>query len=257
MFEEQLVPVLRQRSGGNVLRTLVLKIASMGESDVEQIVAPLYTTFANPRTTILSAPGQVELHLTGEGATEEEAVARIEALASGIRQRLTGRIYGEDSRELHAVVSDLLKARRVTLAVAESCTGGMLAARLTSVPGSSAFLERAFVTYSNRSKVEMLGVDPGVLDAAGAVSAEVARAMASGARLASGADIGMGITGIAGPDGGTPEKPVGLVFVAMDGAAGTSLRRIHVPGGRDAVRNNSCQAALEMLRRGLLGLPQL
>jgi competence/damage-inducible protein CinA-like protein len=257
MFEEQLVPLLRQRSGGTVLRTLVLKIASMGESDVEQAVAPLYKTFSNPRTTILSAPGQVELHLTGEGASGEEAYARIEALASGIRQRLADRIYGEDGRELHVVVSDLLRERRLTLALAESCTGGMLASRLTSVPGASAFLERAFVTYSNRSKVEMLGVDPGLIADGGAVSEEVAQAMASGARRASGTDIGVGITGIAGPDGGTPEKPVGLVYLAIDGAAGTSLRRIHSPGSRDTVRSSACQAALEMLRRGLLRLPGL
>jgi competence/damage-inducible protein CinA-like protein len=257
MFEEQLVPVLRRRVGGSVLLTRVLKIASMGESDVEQVVAPLYTTFSNPRTTILSAPGQVELHLTAEGASGEEAQARIEALASKIRERLADRIYSEDGRELHVVVSDLLKARRLTLALAESCTGGMLAARLTSVPGSSAFLDRALVTYSNRSKVELLRVDSRLLDTVGAVSAEVAQAMAAGARQAAGSDVGLGITGIGGPDGGTPEKPVGLVFVAMDGAAGASVRRIHSPGGREAVRRNACQAALEMLRRGLLQVPQL
>ena len=257
MFEEQLLPVLQAQAGANVLRTRVLRIASMGESDVEQIVAPLYKTFTNPRTTILSAPGQVELHLTGEGASEEEALGRIEALASGMRSLLVGRVYSEDGRELHVVDSDLLKERGLTVALAESCTGGALAARLTSVPGSSAFLERGFVTYSNRSKVELLGVDATLLETAGAVSADVARAMASGARRSANADVGVAITGIAGPDGGSAEKPVGLVFVAMDGALGTCVRRAHFPGGREAVRNNACQAALEMLRRGLLGLPQL
>lgn len=257
MFEEQLLPALRARVGASVLRTRVLKIASMGESDVEQIVAPLYKTFSNPRTTILSAPGQVELHLTGEGASEDEALGRIEVLASGIRALLVGRVYSEDGRELHSVVGGLLREHGLTVALAESCTGGMLAARLTSVPGSSAFFERAFVTYSNRSKVELLGVDAKLLETTGAVSAEVARAMASGARRSAGAEVGLAITGIAGPDGGSVEKPVGLVFVAMDGAAGTSVRRAHFPGGREAVRNNACQAALEMLRRGILGLPQL
>jgi nicotinamide-nucleotide amidase len=257
MFEEHLLPVLQEQVGANVLRTRVLKIASMGESDVEQIVAPLYKTFANPRTTILSAPGQVELHLTGEGASEDEALSRIEALASGIRRLLVDRVYSEDGRELHVVVSELLRERRLKVALAESCTGGMLAARLTSVPGASAFLERGFVTYSDRSKIELLGVDPRLLETAGAVSAEVARAMAAGARRSAGADVGVAITGIAGPDGGSVEKPVGLVFVAVDGAVGASVRRAHFPGGRDAVRNNTCQAALEMLRRGILGLPQL
>jgi nicotinamide-nucleotide amidase len=229
----------------------------MGESDVEQLVAPLYKTFTNPRTTILSAPGQVELHLTGEGISEAEALGRIEALASGIRTLLAGRVFSEDGRELPVVVSDLLRERKLTVALAESCTGGMLAARLTSVPGSSAFLDRSFVTYSNRAKVDLLGVAPELLETAGAVSAEVARAMASGARRSASADVGIAITGIAGPDGGSAEKPVGLVFVAMDGALGACLRRAHFPGGREAVRSNSCQAALEMLRRGLLGLPQL
>jgi nicotinamide-nucleotide amidase len=257
MFEEQLLPLLRSRAAGRVIRTRVLRIASMGESDVEQLVAPVYTTFTNPRTTILGGAGQVELHLVGEGASEGEALDRIEALAAGLRGRLEGRIYSEDGRELHVVVADLLKERRLTLALAESCTGGGLAARLTSVPGSSAFLERGLVTYSNRSKSELLGVDPRLIETSGAVSPDVARAMAAGALRASGADVALAITGIAGPDGGTPEKPVGLVYVAMDGAAGSALRRLHSPGGRQAVRASACQAALEMLRRGLLRLPQL
>jgi nicotinamide-nucleotide amidase len=125
------------------------------------------------------------------------------------------------------------------------------------VPGSSRYLERGVVTYSDRSKVEMLGVDPALLQAHGAVSEETARAMAAGARRAAGTDVAVAITGIAGPDGGTPDKPAGLVFVALDGAAGTRVRRLHFPGGRDRVRHQACQAALEMVRRGLLGLSAL
>jgi nicotinamide-nucleotide amidase len=254
MFEEQVLPIVRKRAAGAVLTMRVLKIASMGESDVEQVVAPLYKRYTNPRTTILGGFGQVELHLTASGSSRASAEGLVDELASGMRDLLPGRIFSEDGRELPEVVAALLRERRLTLAIAESCTGGLLAARLTEVPGASTFLDRAYVTYSNRSKVELLGVDPGLLESKGAVSEEVARAMAAGARRASGASIGVGITGIAGPDGGTPEKPVGLVYMAIEGAAGDRMRGAHFPGDRERVRAQAVQATLEMLRRGLLGL---
>jgi competence/damage-inducible protein CinA-like protein len=257
MFEEQVLPVLRQRAGGRALRTRILKIAAMGESDVEQLVAPIYKTFTNPRTTILGGPGQVELHLTAEAASAEEAEARIEALAAPIREKLSGRIYSEDGRELPEVVGALLQERGLKLAAAESCTGGLLTARLTERPGSSAYVDRSWVTYANRAKVEDLGLDPALIDRHGAVSEEVARAMASAARERARVDIGVAITGIAGPGGGTPDKPVGLVFIALSGAAGDRVRRVHFPSDRDRVRFQSTQSALEMIRRGLLGLTPL
>jgi nicotinamide-nucleotide amidase len=257
MFEDHVLPAIRERARGALLCTRVLRIASMSESDVEQVAAPIYKAFTNPRTTILGAPGQVELHLTAEGTSAEAVAGRLEELARALREALPGRVYSEDGRELPDVVAALLIERKVTLAVAESCTGGLLAARLTSVPGASAFLERGYVTYSNRSKVELLGVDPGLLASAGAVSAETAAAMAAGARRAARADIGVGITGIAGPDGGTADKPVGLVFIATEGPAGDRVRRIHFTGVRERVRFQASQAALEMLRRGLLGLGPL
>ena len=257
MFEEQVLPLLRERSGGRALRTRILKIAAMGESDVEQIVAPIYKTFTNPRTTILGGPGQVELHLTAEGASADEAAARVEELAAKIRAALSGRIYSEDGRELPEVVGALLQERGLTLAVAESCTGGLLTARLTERPGSSAYVDRAWVTYANRAKIEDLGIDAALLERHGAVSEEVARAMAVAARERAHVDIGVSITGIAGPGGGTPEKPVGLVFIGLSGAAGDRVRRVHFPSERDRVRFQSTQSALEMLRRGLLSLPPL
>lgn len=257
MFEEQVVPVLASRVAGRVLRTRILKIASMSESDVEQKVAPVYTTFTNPRTTILGAPGQVELHLTAEGASDGEAQERIEALAAGIRSALPGRIFSEDGRELHEVVADLLVAQGLRLALAESCTGGLLSARLTEVPGSSRFLDRAYVSYANTAKVGQLGIDPALIERMGAVSPDVAQEMARAARLKADAGVGVAITGIAGPGGGSPEKPVGLVFIATDGAAGTRVRRCFFPGERGRVRVQAVQAALEMVRRGLLGLVPL
>jgi nicotinamide-nucleotide amidase len=257
MFEEQVLPLVRVRAGAVILRRRILKIASMSESDVDQTLAPLYKTYTNPRTTILSSPGQVELHLTARGADEAEAERHLEELAAGMRALLPGRFFSEDGRELPEVVAALLRERSLRLALAESCTGGLLSARLTDVPGASHFLERAFVSYSNRSKVEELGVGAALLEGHGAVSEEVAAAMAAGARRAAAAEVGVGVTGIAGPEGGTPEKPVGLVYVALEGAAGTRVRRAIFPGGRERVRFQATQAALEMLRRGLLGLTPL
>ena len=258
MFEEQVLPRLRARAGATrVVRRRVLRIAALPESEVDEIAAPVYGRFENPKTTILGAAGQVELHLVAHGDDAPRAESRIEALAAELRGALAFRLYGEDGRDLPHVVADLLLERSLTLALAESCTGGLLAARLTEVSGVSRVLERAFVTYANRAKVEEVGVDPALLERQGAVSAEVAAAMAEGAMGAAGTDVGVGITGIAGPDGGTAEKPIGLVFVAIAGKAGSRVRRSHFPGGRQRVRFQATQVALEMLRRGLLGLPPL
>jgi nicotinamide-nucleotide amidase len=258
MFDEQVLPRLREQAGADrVVRRRVMKIAAMGESDVDQLAAPVYSRFDNPKTTILGAAGQVELHLVAHADGEAEAERRIEALAAELRDALPGRFFSEDGRELPEVVVHLLRDRSLTIGLAESCTGGLLAARLTQVPGASAVLERGFVTYANRAKVEELGVDAALLEGHGAVSAEVAAAMAAGARRAARTDVGVGVTGVAGPDGGTPEKPVGLVFVATDGAAGTRVRRAVFPGARERVRHQATQVALEMIRRGLLGLAPL
>lgn len=255
LFETHVLPGLLAQ--GRFVRRRVLKIASMAESQVDEVVAPLYRGLENPRTTILGAPGQIELHLVGAGASVEEAEERIESLARRVRERLPGRIFSEDGRELPEVVAGLLVERGLSLAVAESCTGGLLSSRLTGVPGASGFLDRSFVTYSNRSKVEELGVDASVIERRGAVSEEVALAMAAGARRVADVQVGIGITGIAGPEGGTDEKPVGLVFVAVDGIPETRAHRVRFPGGRERVRFQATQVALEMLRRGLLGLEPL
>ncbi len=258
MFEEQVLPLLRARVGPTrVVLRRVLRIAAMPESDVDQLAAPVYSRFENPKTTILGAPGQVELHLVAHGDDAADAEGRIEALAGALREALRGRVFSEDGRELPHVVVDLLRERALTLALAESCTGGLLSARMTDVPGASAVLERALVTYANRAKVEEAGVDPALLERHGAVSEEIAAALAAGVARAAGAEVGVGITGIAGPEGGTAEKPVGLVFVAIQGAAGTRVRRNLFPGSRERVRLQATQVALEMLRRGLLGLPPL
>lgn len=255
LFATHVLPALEAR--GRVIRRRVLRIAAMPESQVDELVAPLYRSVENPRTTILGAPGQIELHLVAEGASPEEAEERIESLAVGLRERLPDRIFSEDGRELPAVVGELLVERDLTLAVAESCTGGLLSVRLTDVPGASRFLDRSFVTYSNQSKVDEIGVEPGLLERAGAVSEEVAAAMAAGVRRVAATSLGIGITGIAGPDGGTDDKPVGLVYIALDGDSGTRVHRALFPGGRGRVRFQATQIALEILRRALLGLGPL
>jgi nicotinamide-nucleotide amidase len=252
MFEAHVLPVLRAHAGALVVRTLVLKIAGMSESDVEQQVAPIYKTFENPRTTILSQPGLVELHLVAQG---DEATVRnaIRSLAAPIRERLGDRIFSEDGRDLNEVVAARFLELGWTLALAESCTGGLTAVRLSEVPGASAFLERGFVTYSNRAKAEELGVPAELIDRHGAVSEEVARAMAEGARRVAGTSLGASVTGIAGPDGGTPEKPVGLVYIGIAGDGVTTARRFRFPGTRDRVRYQASQAMLDMIRTVLAG----
>lgn len=253
ILDAEVLPRLRARAGGRVIRKRILRIAAMGESDVEQVVAPIYKTWSNPKTTILGGAGQTELHLVADGASPKEADGLIEGLASSIRAALPNRIFSEDGRELHEVVGALLLERHATVSVAESCTGGLLAKRLTDVAGSSAYFDRGVVAYSNAAKTELVGVDPNLLASVGAVSEEVARALAVGARERSGSTYGIGITGIAGPGGGTAEKPVGLVFLALAGPDDVRVRRAHFPGDRERVRMQACQSALEMLRRTLLG----
>ena len=258
MFDAQVLPWLRARVGPTrVVRRRVLRIASMGESAVDELAAPVYTRFENPKTTILGGAGQVELHLVAHGDGEAAAEARIAELARLLHEALPGRVFSDDGRELPRVVVDLLRERGLRLALAESCTGGLLSARLTEVPGASAVLERAIVSYANQAKLDELAVPAALIAAKGAVSEEVAAAMAAGVKAAARSDVAIAITGIAGPDGGTAEKPVGLVYVATAGAAGTRVRRNLFPGGRELIRQQSTQLALEMLRRGLLGLPPL
>jgi len=257
LFEAEVMPRLRQLAGGRVVRSRVLRLAAVSESEVDRLVGPLYARVDNPRTTILSAAGEVELRFRASGATEAEAEGRIEALVSQVRDVLGDRIASEDGSSMEEVVARLLTERGQTLALAESCTGGLLAGRLTAVPGASVFLDSTVVTYSNAAKTALIGVDADLIARHGAVSEEVAQEMARGVRARAGTDIGLGITGIAGPSGGTPEKPVGLVMIALAGSAGDRVRRSVFPGDRSKVRARAVAVALEMLRRGLLGLPQI
>jgi nicotinamide-nucleotide amidase len=254
LFESEVLPLVEARASGERIVMRVIRIAGMGESDVEQLVAPIYKTFTNPVTTILGGASEVELQLVGTGATEAEAQERVEALAGKIREVLGPRVFTESGETIEQVVARLLTERGLKLALAESCTGGLVTSRLVSIPGASSFLDRAFVTYSDQAKMDELGVSEATLRAHGAVSEETAREMAKGALAAAKADVAIALTGIAGPTGGTEEKPVGLVCFALVGVLGArSTRRVFPSADRERTIHQAANSALEILRRALVG----
>ena len=220
MIERMAAEQLRARAGGTRLLRRVLKIAGRSESRVEELTQPVYSRWRNEQppieTTILTTPGQIELHLSARGpdeATLTEALERAtQAIESVIAARCVQLRWSRSSRKSSV---EMLKARRLRIALAESCTGGLATSKLTDVSGSSAYVERSVVVYSNESKTDLLGVAPELIAAHGAVSEPVALAMATGIRDRAGVDLGVGITGVAGPTGGTPAKPVGMVCISI------------------------------------------
>lgn len=238
----------------NPIMTRILHVTGMTESHADSLVGPIYRDLVNPSVTILASPGSIELHLRArseEGRRAEEIIAEVEAR---FREKLAERIYGVDEETLQSVVAQRLIDAGMTVVAAESCTGGMLAARLTEISGSSRYFLRGYVCYSNRSKCDDLGVSAELIERHGAVSREVAEAMATGARKRGGADVALAITGIAGPTGGTPEKPVGLVFIALADGAGVRVLECRFAGERAVVRFQATQRALDMLRLRLIEL---
>jgi nicotinamide-nucleotide amidase len=252
MFETFVLPVLTRKAGNVRVARRVLRVSGMGESAVDELIAPTYTQYKNPQTTILFNRSEIEIHLTAQAASEAEAELLLEGLSGKIEERLGDAIFAFRGETMEEVVGLRLTVGRFTLGVAESCTGGLITQRLTEVPGASAFLVEGVVAYANESKVKTLGVGPDLLDKYGAVSAEVAEAMAEGIRLRADTDFGLSVTGIAGPDGGTPEKPVGLVYLGLSDSAHTEHRRLLIPGDRHLIRWRASQAALDLLRRRLL-----
>jgi nicotinamide-nucleotide amidase len=259
MIEDHLEPWLAARSGGTGRETVTLKVACMPESAVEERILPAYEEIGREWITILASPSDIRLLLTASGP-EPERRARLEAMKARLRELVGDAVYCDREEEtLEAVVGALLRQAGATLAVAESCTGGMLGERLTRVPGSSDYFLGGAIVYTNRLKTEMAGVPPALIEEHGAVSEPVARALAEGVRRALGSDWGIGVTGVAGPGGGSEAKPVGTVHIAVagpgDGGDGQiEHRQVRFPGDRQRVRQHSTQLALEMLRRRLLGL---
>jgi nicotinamide-nucleotide amidase len=256
MLEALIAERLQPRTAGAGLFRRVLKLTGRTESDVDQRAHQAYGRWLFApvpiATTILAVMGSIELHLTASAASRAEAEAALDAAVQELRDLLGTTIYSVDGRQLEAVIGDLVRDKRLTLAVAESCSGGLLASRITDVPGSSEYFDRGVVCYSNRAKEEMLGVPAALIAAHGAVSEPVASAMAGGIAERSGSDIGIGITGIAGPGGGTSEKPVGTVAIAVKTPSATQIRTFQFLGGRDMVKFQSAQAAMNMLRLMLL-----
>ncbi len=230
----------------------VMRVSGMGESAVDERIAPIYSQYENPLTTILFNSSEIEIHLRAHGRTEDEAEALLDDLSLKIEKQLGNSVFSFRGETMEEVVGRRLAITGFTLAVAESCTGGLIAQRLTSVPGSSAYFTEGLVTYSNESKTRLLGVDKKLIKEHGAVSKEVARDMARGVRHRARTDFGLAVTGIAGPDGGTEEKPVGLVYIALADDAHTEHKRLKLPGDRELIRWRASQAALDMLRRRLI-----
>jgi nicotinamide-nucleotide amidase len=252
MFTNHVVSKLEQRSGSLRVVRRMLRVAGMGESAVDEKIAPVYTKYENPQTTILFNQSEIEIHLTAHGRSEDEANQLLDRVVLEIEQQLGNSVFSFHGEKMEEVVGLKLAVGGYTLSVAESCTGGLLAQRLTEVPGSSKYFIEGVVTYSNDSKTRLLGVEPILLLEHGAVSGPVAEAMAAGIRSRAATDFSLSITGIAGPDGGTEEKPVGTVFIAISSEAGTEHRRLKVPGDRNLIRWRATQAALDLLRRRLI-----
>jgi nicotinamide-nucleotide amidase len=248
MFVNECVPRLKRHLPPLVIRTRFYRVAGMGESDLDQLIAPVYTKFENPTTTILAGMGDIQIHLRARGDTEEDAERLLGEVGPAIEELLGDRLYSRNGDSLETVVGAMLRERGATVSVAESCTGGMVGERITSVAGSSDYFLGGFLTYSDPMKIALLGVDPELIKEHTAVSEEVARAMADGARLRTCSTYAIAVTGEAGPVSASGVPP-GTLFLGCASADGTEVRRISVPGDRNRIRTLGAQSALDFLRR--------
>jgi nicotinamide-nucleotide amidase len=250
MFTEYVLPRLRDIAGEFQVRRRLLRVIG-GESAVDEVAAPIYTRYENVETSILFNRSEVEIHIAAQATSESEAKTMADKLAEELIAALGDNVFSTHGEKMEEVVGELLKQRGETLGVAESCTGGLIGSRITSVAGSSDYFLEGCVTYSNDAKIRTLNVRPQIIDEHGAVSAACAEAMAAGMRERSGSTHAISVTGIAGPGGGSAEKPVGTVFIGYAGPEKVRSTRIVVPGDRYLVRWRASQAALDLLRRQL------
>jgi len=251
MMVEQVVPRLIPMLPARFIKLRSFRIAGMGESDLDTLIAPVYTKYSNPTTTVLSAPGDLSVTLIARCATEHEADALLREVGDPIAELLGDRVYSTDNSPLEVAVGNLLRSKQATVATAESCTGGLVAARLTEHAGSSDFYVGSIVTYTDEQKNGLLGVPKELVESYTAVSEPVARAMAEGARARTGATYALSVTGYAGPGGGTEETPAGTVFIGLAAPAATKVIRFRYGLDRQRIRALATQAALDMLRREL------
>jgi nicotinamide-nucleotide amidase len=248
MFQEQILPRLERRGSRIRMFHRELRVAGMGESALEQRIKPIYTRYADVNTTILAAPGEIQIHLRLWTEDAVHAQKTLDEISQSFELVLTDRIFSQDGSSLEEVVANILTMNNATISAAESCTGGLLAQRLTSIAGSSSYFLGGVVCYSNELKTAWADVPLEIIKAKGAVSSEVAMALADGIRRRVGSMLGVGITGIAGPSGGSEEKPVGTVHVAIAHAGGVKERGVRFPGDREAIRWHAAQLALDMVR---------
>lgn len=253
MFSEGLRPILEERFGGKTfIRRRVVRTCGMSESAVNQAIQDTLKRGV-PVVGLTAKETGVDIRVIAREPSAEQSQARVDRTEAMIREKLGDAVYGVDGQELEEVVGALLKQRRLKLAVAESCTGGLIGGRITSIAGSSEYFERGVVAYSDLSKTELLGVPRDLIERHGAVSSEVAAAMALGIRQAARADLGLAVTGIAGPGGGTEQKPVGLVIIALATIQGVKTVEHRFLGDREQVRLKASQMALDMVRMYLIG----
>jgi nicotinamide-nucleotide amidase len=252
MYDEFAAESVRRLAGPVFVKRRIMRVSGLGESAVDEAISPIYREFSDVQTSILFNKSEIEVHLTSRASSEEDAAERLADLVARITEKLGPAVFATDGELLEEVVGKMLAARGKTLAVAESCTGGLIGMRLTEVAGSSAYFLEGAVTYSNAAKVRTLGVPEEILAEHGAVSAPTAEAMAAGIRERAGVDYGLSVTGIAGPGGGTDEKPVGTVFIGYADENGTRSVKFLLPGDRYLIRWRSSQAALDYLRRRML-----
>ena len=255
LIEERLLA----RSGERTLVRRIVRITGRTESHTDEALQPLYSEWADAgmpvAATILAALGQIELHLSVQAASRDVADVALDRAAAQVSAILGVDAYSTNGRLLEEVVGDLLVARGWRIGAAESCTGGLITSRLTDVPGSSRYVDRSVVAYSNEAKWALLNVSPALIAEHGAVSEPVALAMADGIRTAAGVDVGVGVTGIAGPGGGTPDKPVGRVVIAAVTRETSRARTANFLGEREQIKYQASQAALDLVRRMLLAQP--
>lgn len=253
MFEEQCLFRLRRLTPPRYIAARELKIAMIGESMADKRASAIYKRRIDVETTILAGtPGEVQLHLKAQGNSLEEAQKKVDSLAEALEDEFDDAVFSSKGESLEQIVGYYLGMREATLAVAESCTGGLLAERITSVPGSSRYFLGGAVVYDNSLKTALADVPSSLIEKHGAVSAEVAAALAEGIRKKCKATLGVGITGVAGPGGGTELKPVGLVYVALSDEQKTEVADRKYPGDRDRIRHWATQQALDMVRRRLM-----
>ena len=252
MFVEQCFPRLQQKLPKRYIATRELRIAMLGESACDALVAPIYKEHNAVQTTILAGAGEVSLHLKAESDNQNEAQKLVDDLAEELEEALDDHLYSSKGESLEQIVGYYLMMRSATLAVAESCTGGLLSQRITQVAGSSRYFLGGAITYANELKTLYASVPPAMIEEYGAVSKQVANAMAEGIRNETGATVGVGITGVAGPGGGTEEKPVGLVYISVSDGQKTEALERKFPGDRDRIRLYATQQALDLIRRRLM-----